>query len=267
MTPPLVELAGVSFTYRARGRHAPPLLLDGISTRIVPGSVTGILGPNGAGKTTLLRLIAGVLNPVAGTIRMAGRDLGTIPRRAIARRVAVVPQETHLAFDYAVIEIVLMGRYPHLGAFEVEGPDDLAVARAALTATGTDHLADRRFETLSGGEKQRVVIASALAQLEVPSATAVDVPPLLLLDEPTASLDLRYQIELAALLRRLHHERDVTIVLTTHDLRFARDLCSDVLLLSHGRLLAAGPTDEVLTLAHIAEAYEIDPALAAPLAG
>jgi iron complex transport system ATP-binding protein len=174
---------------------------------------------------------------------------------------AVVPQETTLAFDYSVLEIVLMGRYPHLAAFEVEGPGDLTAAHAALEATGAAAFAPRPFRTLSGGEKQRVMIASALAQLDNHGTAA----PILLLDEPTASLDLRYQIEVAALLRRLHDHRQVTIVLTTHDLRFAASVCDDVMLLSKGRLLASGATDAILTPARIAELYEIDPALTADL--
>ena len=132
-----------------------------------------------------------MLTPASGRITLDGRDLSRLPRRELAREIAVVPQETRLSFEYSVLEVVLMGRYPHLGAFELEGRDDLRIAREAMAATGTLALEDRSFPTLSGGEKQRVIIAGALAQ----SAQ------LMLLDEPTAALDPGYQIEIAALLR------------------------------------------------------------------
>jgi iron complex transport system ATP-binding protein len=157
----------------------------------------------------------------------------------------------------------------------VEGPDDLAAALRALDVTGTRHLADRNFRTLSGGEKQRVVIASALAQLDGPpsptaqsvrgSAGASESSALLLLDEPTASLDLKYQLEIAAVLRRLHDDRGISIVLSTHDLHFVRSVCTDVVLLSRGRVLARGPIADVLTPVLIGDLYGIDAADAAPL--
>ena len=217
------------------------------------GALVGILGPNGSGKTTLLKLLAGILAPKAGTVTLDGRDMSAMPTRERARRVAVVPQETQLAFDYTVLELALMGRYPHLGPFEVEGPRDLAAANAGLEATGTGPLASRMFQNLSGGEKQRVIIASALAQLDGDESSRV-----LFLDEPTASLDLKYQLEVATLVRRLHDGQHVTIVLSTHDLRFAASVCTEVVLLSAGRVLAHGAPREVLTPTAIAELYEID---------
>src|SRR5262249_49181619 len=161
---------------------------------------------NGSGKTTMLRLLSGTLRPDAGEVTLDGAPIASFGRRDLARRIAVVPQETHSTFDFSALDIVLMGRYPRLGAFELEGAADLAIARAALAATGTRALESRRFATLSGGEKQRVVIASALAQ-------GSDV---LLLDEPTASLDLGYQLDIAALLARLNRERATTMIVSTH---------------------------------------------------
>ena len=141
-----------------------------------------------------------------------------------------------------------MGRYPHLGAFEVEGPEDLAIARAALAATGTQHLTSRLFNTLSGGEKQRVVIAGALAQN----------PDILLLDEPTASLDLAYQLEIRSILQKLNRERALTIVVSTHDLNFAASLCRDLILLHQGHVLAAGPAASMLEPALIRRLYGVE---------
>jgi iron complex transport system ATP-binding protein len=161
---------------------------------------------------------------------------------------AVVPQDTQLSFEYTVLEMVLMGRHPHLGLFELEGPHDFAVARDALRTTGTETLEERRFSTLSGGEKQRVVIASALAQSS----------EILLLDEPTASLDLGYQLEVATLLTRLNRERGITIVISTHDLNLAASVCRELVLLRQGRVLAVGATKDILTPSNVRQLYDVD---------
>ena len=242
-------------------------ILRQVSLNIPAGALVGVLGPNGSGKTTLLRALSRGLAPTSGSITFDGRSLRAFSSLELARRLAVVPQETHLAFDYTVMEIVLMGRYPHLGPFEIEGPADLISAHAALSATGTDHLAERAFDTLSGGEKQRVVIASALAQLGEGTGDATTGGRVLLLDEPTASLDLRYQLEVAALLKRLHDRQDITIVLTTHDVQFAARVCSELVLLGQGRVIAQGPPAAVLTTSQIAVLYGIEPAQAALFAG
>jgi iron complex transport system ATP-binding protein len=262
----LLQAVDVSFDYRGTGRGAPentadlsgsrrtgieplrPLVLDGVSATIPRGGIVGILGPNGSGKTTLLRLLSGTRVPSRGQVLLDDIPLTRLSRRAVARRIAVVPQETQLAFEYTVMEMVLMGRHPHLGLFEMEGPGDLAVARDALRATGTAQLEDRRFSTLSGGEKQRVVIASALAQAS----------DSLLLDEPTASLDLRYQIEIASLLARLNAERGLTLVISTHDLSLAASLCRTLVMLREGKVLASGPTSDVLTTGHVRALYDVE---------
>jgi len=233
----------VSFSYRSTS-----LVLDGVSAAVARGGLVGILGPNGSGKTTLLRLLGGLLRPSSGRILLDGADLRTVPRAIVARRMAMVPQETQLAFEYTVLEMATMGRYPHLGAFEIEGPEDLEIAREALRATGTDHLASRLFNTLSGGEKQRVVIAGALAQN----------PEILLLDEPTASLDLAYQLEIRSILSKLNRERDLTIIVSTHDLNFAASLCRELVLLHEGRVLAAGTTEAMLEPSLIRRLYGVD---------
>lgn len=238
----MLQAVDVRFAYGVRP------ILDGVSLQIAPGTIVGILGPNGSGKTTLLRLLSGTRRPTSGSVRLDGASLSELSRRAVARRIAVVPQETQLAFEYTVLEMVLMGRHPHLGLFALEGPGDFAVARDALRATGTAHLGDRPFSTLSGGEKQRVVIAAALAQ-------ASDI---LLLDEPTASLDLGYQLEVASLVERLNQERGVTIAISTHDLNLAASVCRQIVLLRDGRVIADGPTAEVLTPENVRRLYDVD---------
>lgn len=250
----MLRIDNLSFGYPGKtssGRNrraAPALVLDGVTAAVPTGQIVGLLGPNGSGKTTLLRLMSGTLTPRSGAVYLDDRSVHRYSRRELARRMAMVPQETHLAFDYSVLEMVLMGRHPHLGVFEVEGPSDLAIARDALRATGTDHLEDRDFQTLSGGEKQRVIIAAALAQA----------PHLLLLDEPTASLDLGYQLEIAALLHRLNRERGITMVLSTHDLNVAAALCHQLVLIRDGRVVANGATDDVLTPEHVEALYDVE---------
>ena len=234
----------ISFRYAPGG----PLVVDDVSLRLADGALVGILGPNGSGKTTLLRLLSGTRRPSAGQVLLGGQPLDRMSRRDVARRIAVVPQETELAFEYSAIEIVLMGRHPHLGVFTVEGPDDIRIARDALTATGTADLADRPFHELSGGEKQRVVIAAALAQ----SAG------LLLLDEPTASLDLGYQLEVSSLLQRLNQQQGVTMAISTHDLNLAASICRELILMRDGRVLATGPTNEVLTPENVQRLYDVE---------
>jgi iron complex transport system ATP-binding protein len=241
-------LSGDRLRFSYPGAQARAPVVHDVSLSIDRGSVVSVLGPNGSGKTTLLKLLAGVLRPSSGVVRLEGADIAAMPRSAIARRIAVVPQETHPAFEYTVLEMVLMGRYPHLRPFEIEGPDDIRLAREALASTGTAALESRGFDTLSGGEKQRVVIAVALAQ-------AADI---LLLDEPTASLDLAYQLEIAALVRRLNRERGVTLVLSTHDLNLAAAVSDRVMLLAGGRTLAMGPIADVLTPANIARTFQVE---------
>jgi iron complex transport system ATP-binding protein len=241
------------------GYGATPVL-RGVSLTVPADGFLGILGPNGAGKTTLLRMLAGVRRPHRGRIELDGVPLAQHSRAALAQRMAVVPQETQLAFDYTVAEIALMGRYPHLGAFEIEGPADLAIADEALASTGTAHLRDRAFRSLSGGEKQRVIIASALAQIfrRRPDACRLKAEGMLLLDEPTASLDLAYQLEVAALLQSLHARERIAVILSTHDLNLAAHLCRTVILLRDGAVVAAGATRDILTTAHIRDLYGVD---------
>jgi iron complex transport system ATP-binding protein len=239
----MLSAADISFAYRRAA-----LVLDRVSIEAERGSIVGLLGPNGSGKTTLLRIVAGILPALSGRVTVGGQPIEQLTRRDLARRLAVVPQDTHSTFDFSVIDIVLMGRYPHLGPFELEAAADLDIAREALRTTGTAALEARPFATLSGGEKQRVIIASALAQAS----------EILLLDEPTASLDLGYQIEIAALLRRLNADRRTTMIVSTHDLNLAASLCDHVVLLKSGRVLARGATRDTLTAENIRRLYDVE---------
>jgi ABC-type cobalamin/Fe3+-siderophores transport system ATPase subunit len=243
----MLRATDVSFSYK-RGRRGTHHVLNGVSFEVERGTVVGLLGPNGSGKTTLVRVLAGMLRPDSGRVTLDGQVVTALGRRDLARRIALVPQETHTTFDFSVIDMVLMGRYPHLGAFELERPSDLEIARDALRATGTDALESRPFATLSGGEKQRVIIAAALAQAS----------DLLLLDEPTTALDVGYQFEIAGLLTQLNREHGTTMVVSTHDLNLAAALCSRIVLLKSGSVIAEGPTSDTLTAANIALLYDVD---------
>ena len=235
---PLLALAGVSFTHPS-GHGVEEVTLD-----VEPGEIVGLLGPNGAGKSTLVRLASGVAGPYRGSIRLGGDELRNLPRREIARRVAVVPQEARLELPFSALEIVLLGRHPHLSGLAFESDADLALARAALGRVDAAELALRPIGELSTGERQRVVVARALAQET----------PLLLLDEPAAALDLRHQVTLFDLLRELASEgRGVVAVL--HDLNLAAEYCDRVVLLAGGRVVASGETAATLTYARLTEVY------------
>jgi iron complex transport system ATP-binding protein len=234
---PVVELRQVSFAYpRAEGRRTPAFGLSGVSLTVEPGEVVGVVGPNSAGKTTLLRLLTRVVSPAAGEILLEGRPLDTLARADIARRVAMVPQEAPRPFPFTVEELVLMGRHPHAPDRYFESDTDRVIAHQAMIATGVEALATLPLDELAGGERQRAMLARALAQE----------PSLLLLDEPTAHLDLRYQAEVAELLRTVNRDRGVTILLVSHDLALAADLADRLVLVGDGRVAGLGPPEAVL---------------------
>ena len=243
----LVEFSNVSFAYPASAeRKTRPFALSDLSLDISAGEIIGVIGPNSSGKTTLIRLLTRVLEPAAaGEIRLEGVPVGRLSRTDLARRVAVVPQGILPQFPFTVGELALMGRYPHDPGRYFESPRDRAVAHEAMEATGMLELADMPLEHLSGGERQRAVIARALAQE----------PRLLVLDEPTAHLDLRYQVEAAALLRRLNRERGMTILLVSHDLNLAAEVCDRLLLLNGGRPAAIGSPEAVLDESLLASVF------------
>jgi iron complex transport system ATP-binding protein len=220
--------------------------LAGVTFDVAEGEVLGIVGPNSAGKTTLLRLLTKVHVPTRGEVRFRGVPLGRIGRRRLAREVAVLPQEAPLAFAVSVEELALTGRYPRAAGRLFEGPEDIARAREAMALTGVLPLRAQPLDTLAGGERQRALLARALAQE----------PRVLLLDEPTSHLDLRHQREMVTLLRRLNRERGLTIVFVSHDLNLAGELAGRLLLLAGGRVARLGPPREVLDEAVLEAAYE-----------
>ena len=210
--------------------------LDEIELALEPGDLLVVLGPNGAGKSTLLRLLAGLLTPTRGSIELEGRPMVGLDRRSIARRIAWVPQTLEVPFDFTVGEFVTMARYALRPPLRPIGSDDLEAARNALALVGADRLIDRPLREVSGGERQKSSIAAALAQEA----------PILLLDEPTASLDPRHAIEIYEILGRLRREEARTIVSVTHDLTLAARFGQTFLLLDQGRAVALGPADDVL---------------------
>jgi iron complex transport system ATP-binding protein len=234
-----LEMQGVSFRYRT-GKG-----VEDVTFRAGPGELLGIVGPNSAGKSTLVRLLSKVLTPERGRILIEGDDLAALSRLVLARRVAVVPQEFQVAFPFRVAEVVLMGRYPHGRGGGWGSARDHAVARAVMEATGILELATRRMDELSGGERQLVSIARALAQE----------PVVLLLDEPTAHLDLRHERRVLEILLTRHRSRMGTTILISHDLNLAAEHCDRLLLLAGGRIAALGRPEEVMTTAHLESAY------------
>jgi iron complex transport system ATP-binding protein len=243
---PAIAFRQVSARYSGSSEGA--LAIDSLSLEILAGELCAVLGPNGAGKSTLVRLLSGLLRPAAGTVAVLGDDIGTLDRRAIAGRIAVVPQHIEVALGFAVREVVAMGRAPHQGAWMRASPkDDEAVARA-LASCELEALADRPVAELSGGEQKRVAVARALAQEA----------PILLLDEAGAHLDVRHAIAMHELVRREVAERGLACLAVLHDLNAAAQYADRVALLKAGRLLAHGTVEEVMTYRRLKEAFETE---------
>ncbi len=226
-TSPLLDMQGITFGYDRQ-----PLLYD-VHFQVHAGEMVGLLGPNGSGKTTLLRLISGVLRPQEGVVTLDGRDARAWGRREIARRVAVVPQEMHVPFAFSVEELVSLGRTPYLNLLGSGTQEDRRIVREALKSADIEPLAGRYFNELSGGERQRVTVAMALAQR----------PALLLLDEPTSHLDIKYQIELLELVQRLNRETGVTVIAAMHDLNLAARYFPRLVLFQRGIVADATPAE------------------------
>ncbi|MCS6896880.1 MAG: ABC transporter ATP-binding protein [Nitrospira sp.] len=226
-------------------------MLENVSFDVGYGEIMGIVGPNGSGKSSLLKLMAGLLHPISGAIDLEGRSMTELTPVEIAKILAFVPQDQPLSFPFSVVETVLMGRFPHRTAgwwnvgVGVQKETDLAAVHQAMVEADVVGLANRPVSDLSGGERQRVLIARALAQE----------PRILLLDEPTAFLDLGHQIQMCSLVRRLVRERRLTVVLVTHDLNIASLLCDRVVMVRDGKVQASGTPTETIKPEVLREVY------------
>ena len=227
---PAIDAQAVSFSVEAK------TLLDGVDVRAERGQFLGLIGPNGAGKSTLLRALSGVLRYQEGAVALEGSDLQSMPARDVAAMLALVPQIAPYTQGFTAFELVVMGRYPHLGRFQVEGEADDRIAWEAMRRTETEQFAARTLDTLSGGERQRVFLARALAQQ----------PRVLLLDEPTSNLDILHQLKILGLVRTLVDD-GLTVIAAIHDLNLAARYCDRLVLLSEGQVVTEGPPEEVLT--------------------
>jgi iron complex transport system ATP-binding protein len=228
------------------GYHRNKNVVHGISLDIASGSFVGIIGPNGCGKSTLLRLASRALKPISGKAQFDGQDVHSLGFKEFFRNVAVVSQDIHLDMVFNVYETVAMGRIPHLSRLQPQSTQDIAIITEAIKVTGVEHLKGKYLNELSSGERQRVMLAIALAQA----------PRLLLLDEPTSHLDIGHQIQILDLLKRLNKEKNITIVIILHDLNLAAEYCDRIILMDEGRVFKDGTIGEVLTYENIEAVYK-----------
>ena len=235
----MIELKDVSLGYDHRA------ILNNVNLKAVPGEVLGLIGPNGSGKSTLIKGISRLLNFFSGHIFIDGRNVKSIKREEIARIIATVPQNPVLPEAFTAFEVVLMGRTPHLGLLRYEGEGDIAIAWQAMETTQTQFFAERRVGELSGGERQRLIIARALTQQ----------PKVLLLDEPTAHLDINHQVEILDLIKNLCLEQSLTVIVALHDLNLAAQYCDWLVMLNGGEIYAEGTPSKVLTSQNIKDVY------------
>jgi len=235
----MIELDNVSLGYNHR------VILQKVSMKAKPGQILGLVGPNGSGKSTLIKGMTRVIDLFSGSILIDTRDIKTINRDELARLVATVPQSPALPGAFTAFEVVLMGRTPHLGLLRYEGGKDLAVAWQAMEATHTQSFAERRVSELSGGERQRLVIARALTQQ----------PKAMLLDEPTANLDINHQVEILNLVKSLCLQQSLTVIIALHDLNLAAQYCDWMVMLNGGKVYAQGTPLDILTAPNIKRVY------------
>ena len=223
-------------------------VLQNISFNVKKGQFLGILGPNGSGKTTLLKCISRVLKPKRGAILIDEKKIYDMKTIDVAKRMAVVPQVTAVSFDFTALEVVLMGRNPHMERFKMEGKADIDIAKNSMELTHTWEFADRPVTELSGGERQRVIIARALTQE----------PEILLLDEPTTHLDICNQLEIMDLIKHLSETKDLLIIAVFHDFNLAARYCDSIILLKEGKIVAVGSSEETLTPENVKEVFNVD---------
>src|SRR5262245_25398899 len=242
---PIYDIESLSFSYS----RTP--VLRRVSTQIAGGEFVSIAGANGAGKSTLLKILAGLLRGYAGRVDFDGVPLSTLRARDLARRIACVPQETHVVFPFTVSQMILMGRAPYRSGGLFDKEVDLQHAEQAMRWTDTLDLGNKTFNQLSGGERQRVVLASALAQD----------PQVLLLDEPTVYLDLKHQIHFYDIVERLNQERETTVISVTHDVNLAARYARRMIALRAGEIIVDGSPESVLTPRNIYEIFEVSVAV------
>ena len=238
----MMDINDLRFTYNKKP------VLDGVTFNIKQGEILGILGMNGCGKTTLLKNLNKNLEPETGTILLEDEDLEKMTKRDIAQKVAVVPQGNEIKFAFTVRDIVSMGRIPFLSTFSGESSDDLRIIDDAIRMTGLDDYRDRYINTMSGGERQRVIIARALAQT----------PKIILMDEPTLHLDINMQFEVLDLIYKLSKEKGLTVVIVSHDLPLVARYCDRIIMLKDRKIFASGTPEEVLTTDNIREVFRVD---------
>ena len=238
----LLRILDLDFSYRSSR------ILNNVTFEVKNGEFLGVMGPNGSGKTTLLRCISNVLNPQVGTVLIDSRDIQKLNRKEIARKIGVVPQTSNIDFAFKVSELVLMGRTPHLGRFDSYSTHDFEVVENAMKLTNILHLSERTFDEISGGEKQRVIIAQALAQE----------PRILLLDEPTVHLDISCQFEILNLVKDLCEQEKIVVISVFHDLNLAGQYSDKLILLNRGKIVSMGLPDNVLTSENIQRIYQIE---------
>lgn len=248
---PQLALKDLTFCY-----DEVPVLRQ-VNLELNTGEWVGVIGPNGSGKSTLIKLMGGLLPSPAGTVRFDHQDIRAYSPKNLARKIAWIPQESSTPFSFTAFEMVMMGRHPFMKPFQFEGPEDFEMCHRAMETTSTLQFKARRFSELSGGEKQRVLIAGAIVQS----------PELLLLDEPTSALDLKYQMQVLELLDRLNLQRGITLVMAMHDLNLAARYCHRLVLLKDGKVVRDGPPESVLHKETIEEVYEIKIQLVTPPGG
>jgi len=234
-----LETQGITLTYGDKR------VVEDVTLRVMPGEIVGIVGPNGSGKSTIIKALSRIIAPHSGRVLINDRDISRISRKELSLLVGVVPQNPILPSIFTAFDIVLMGRNPHLGLFQYEGPRDIEITWQAMKQTSTQGLAERRIGELSGGEIQCVVIARALAQ----ETQAI------LLDEPTANLDISRQIEILDLIKGLCQENKLAVVMALHDLNLAVHYCDRLLLINNGRIHAEGAPAEVINTQNLEEVY------------
>jgi iron complex transport system ATP-binding protein len=237
-----LSVRNVSFQY-----SSAPVLSD-VSMEAKDGEIIGILGPNGSGKTTLLKCLNRSLKPQGGTVLIDDKDHRDLSRREIATKIGVVPQGANINFPFSALDIVMMGRTPELKRFESETKRDIEIVKEAMVMTNIEHLANRPMDQISGGERQRVIIARALAQK----------PRILLLDEPTLHLDVNHQLDILELITGLARKEKLVVIIVTHDLALAARYCDKVILMQGGQIRAAGDVTDVLTTENMRKVFSIE---------